>query len=143
MTARDRVDHSMAAESLVAAVSSAFGLLALALAAVGLCGLVAYMTSQRTHEIGVRMALGARGAEVRRLVLGNSLRLVLLGVALGVPAALALAQVVSGLLYEVEPFDPIVLAASASTLLAVAVVAALVPAARAARVDPMKALRAE
>jgi predicted permease len=143
MTARDRVDHSLAAENMVAAVSSAFGLLALALAAVGLGGLVAYMTSQRTHEIGVRIALGARHADVRRLVLGNSFRLVLLGAALGAPAALALAQLVSGLLYEVGPFDPIVLTASASTLLAVALLAALVPATRAARVDPMKALRAE
>jgi predicted permease len=143
LTARDRVDQSLAAENMVAAVSSAFGLLALALAAVGLCGLVAYTTSQRTHEIGVRMALGARHADVRRLVLGHSFRLVLLGAALGVPGAFALAQLVSGLLYEVEPFDPLVLAASGSTLLAVALVAALVPAARAARVDPMKALRAE
>jgi ABC-type antimicrobial peptide transport system permease subunit len=89
------------------------------------------------------MALGARHADVRRLVLGNSVRLVLLGAVLGIPAALALAQLVSGLLYEVEPFDPLVLAASASTLLAVGLAAALVPAARAARVDPMKALRAE
>ena len=102
MTAHDRVDASLATENMVAKLSSIFGLVALALAAVGLSGLVAYMTAQRTQEIGVRMALGAGTREVRRLVLGNTIRLVALGAGIGIPAALALARLLSGLLYQVE-----------------------------------------
>ena len=102
MTAHDRVDASLATENMVAKLSSIFGLLALALAAVGLCGLVAYMTAQRTQEIGIRMALGAGTREVRRLVLGNTIRLVAVGAGIGIPAALALARLLSDLLYQVE-----------------------------------------
>ena len=143
MTADDRVDASLAAENMVAKLSSVFGLVALALAAVGLSGLVAYMTAQRTQEIGVRMALGAGTREVRRLVLGNTIRLVALGAGIGIPAALALARLLSGLLYQVEPYDPVVLSLSVGVLVCVALVAGYLPAQRAARVDPIKALRAE
>jgi predicted permease len=143
MTAHDRVDASLATENMVAKLSSIFGLVALALAAVGLSGLVAYMTAHRTQEIGVRMALGAGRREVRRLVLGNTMRLVALGAGIGIPVALALARLLSGLLYQVEPYDPVVLSLSLGVLVCVALVAGYLPAQRAARVDPIKALRAE
>jgi ABC-type antimicrobial peptide transport system permease subunit len=120
-----------------------FGLLALALAAVGLCGLVAYMSTQRTQEIGIRMALGASRRDVRRLVLGHTVWLVALGAALGTPAALALARLVSGLLYEVEPYDPVVFSTNLGVLACVALVAGYLPARRAARVDPLSALRTD
>jgi len=143
MTARDRVDASLATPNMVATLSSVFGLLALALAAVGLSGLVAYMTTQRTQEIGIRMALGAGRRDVRRLVLGNTLRPVAFGAAVGIPVALALARLLSGLLYQVEPFDPVVLSLSLGLLAAAALVAGYLPAYRAVRVDPIKALRVE
>jgi ABC-type antimicrobial peptide transport system permease subunit len=142
-TARDRVKASLAGQDAVAAISSVFGILALALAAVGLSGLVAYMTTQRTHEIGIRMALGAGRRDVRRLVLGASVRLVTIGATLGMAAALALSRLLSGLLYQVEPYDPIVLSLSLGVLVAATLAAAYLPAARAARIDPVAALRAE
>ena len=93
MTARDRVDASLATQNMIARVSSVFGLLALALAAVGLYGLVAYMTTQRTQEIGIRIALGAGRRQVRRLVLGDTVRLVAVGAGLGIRRRSALARV--------------------------------------------------
>jgi predicted permease len=143
MTARERVDASLAAPNMVARVSSVFGLLALVLAAVGLSGLVAYMTTQRTQEIGIRMALGAGRRDVRRLVLVHALRPVALGAAVGIPAALALARLLSGLLYQVQFFDPVVLLLSLGVLAAAALVAGYLPAHRAVRVDPIEALRVE
>jgi predicted permease len=141
--ARDRVDASLAAENTIARVASLFGLLALTLAAVGLCGLVAYMSNQRTREIGIRMALGAEHRDVRRMVMGQTAWLVTLGAVLGTPAALALARLLSGLLYEVEPYDPIVLSLNLAILACVALVAGYLPARRATRIDPNGALRAE
>jgi putative ABC transport system permease protein len=101
------------------------------------------MTMQRTQEIGIRIALGADSGNVRRLVLGNTLRLVALGAALGIPVALGLARLLSGLLYQVGPYDPVVWSLSLGMLASVALIAGYLPSQRATRVDPITALRAE
>ena len=141
--ARDRVDASLVAERMIAKLSAVFGLLALALAGVGLYGLVAYMTTQRRGEIGIRMALGAGRRDVRRLVLRDTVMLVALGAGLGIPAALAGARLLSKLLYQVGPSDPIAVSLSIGALACVAIVAGYLPARRATQVDPAHALRAE
>ncbi|MGH8636882.1 MAG: ABC transporter permease, partial [Burkholderiales bacterium] len=141
--ARDRVAASMMAETMIAKLSAAFGLLALALAGIGLYGLVAYMTIQRTGEIGLRMALGAERRDVRRLVLRDTVRLAALGAAIGIPAALAASRLLSNLLYQVGPSDPVAVSLSIVALSCVVIVAGLLPARRAAHVDPANALRAE
>ena len=140
---RDQVDASLAVERLIARLSAAFGLLALALAAVGLYGVIAYVTSQRTGEIGIRMALGGDRRHVRWLVGRDTTRLVLIGVAIGLPIALAGARLLASQLYEVGPADPIALLLGVATLSLVALVAGYVPARRAARVNPLVALRSE
>jgi len=119
------------------------GTLALALAAVGVYGVVAYSVSQRTHEIGVRMAIGARPNDVVRLMLGEGGRLAVAGVAAGSLVALAAARLMRGLLFEVSATDPLTFGAVAAGLLAVALLASYIPARRATRVDPMIALRGE
>jgi putative ABC transport system permease protein len=120
-----------------------FAAIALFLAAVGLYGVVAYSVSQRTQEIGLRMAIGAQRRDVLRLVVGGGMKLALVGVAIGVGSALALAGLVRTMLFQVEPFDPTSYSATAIVLLAVAALACYVPARRAMRVDPIIALRQE
>jgi predicted lysophospholipase L1 biosynthesis ABC-type transport system permease subunit len=117
--------------------------IALLLGAVGLYGVIAYVVGRREQEIGVRVALGAGGAQVARLVVGQSLRLALAGVGAGLVVALAGTHVLRTLLFEVSPMDPVTLGAVALILIGVALVASWVPARRAARIDPMVALRAE
>ena len=126
-----------------AAAFTAFGAVALVLAAVGLYGVVAYAVAQRTGEFGIRLALGARGADVARLVLGQGVRTALVGALLGVVGAAAAGRLLRAQLHGVGTIDPLTLAAVALLLGAVAVVAAWLPARRAARVDPIAALRAE
>jgi ABC-type antimicrobial peptide transport system permease subunit len=116
---------------------------ALLLGAVGLYGVIAYVVGQREQEIGVRVALGAAGGQVARLIVGQSLRLALAGVGAGLVAALAVTRVLRALLFEVSPTDPVTLGAVVVVLVAVALLASWLPARRAARVDPMVALRAE
>jgi putative ABC transport system permease protein len=120
-----------------------FGSLALTLAAIGVYGVMAYTVSQRTRELGIRLALGARTGSVRTLVLRQGLGIALLGVGLGLGGALALGRLLTSLLYDVSPADPRVLGAAALTLSAVSAFASLVPAIRATRVDPIDALRSE
>jgi predicted permease len=142
-TLRDQVDGSILPERLVARLSMVFGLLALALAAVGLYGVVAYVTAQRTGEIGIRMALGAGAREVRRLVLRDTFRLVLAGVTIGLPLALVVARLLASQLYQIGPADPVAVATGMIALSLTALVAGYLPAWRASRVDPLTALRNE
>jgi putative ABC transport system permease protein len=124
-------------------LASVFAGAAVALAALGLFGLVAYVSAQRMRELAIRMALGAQPADIGRLVLGQGLRLGLLGTLLGLAGAAAGGRLASGMLFQVAPADPGVLAAVAAMLLAVTLTASWLPARRAARIDPMAALRAE
>ncbi|HKF53361.1 MAG TPA: ABC transporter permease [Candidatus Acidoferrales bacterium] len=120
-----------------------FSAMALALAAVGIFGVISYSVSRRTHEIGIRMALGASPASVQRLVIRESVALVFFGLAVGIPAALVLTRFLSSELFDVRPADPLTFISVAVLLALVAAVAAYVPARRAMRVDPMEALRYE
>ena len=137
------VDEALMRERLMALLSTGFGALAALLAAIGLYGVVAYSVSRRSQEIGVRMALGALPRRVMGLVLRETLALVALGIACGLPVALAATRLLAGFLYGVKPGDPMVLTASVGLLLATAAIAGLIPARRAARIDPVVVLRDE
>ena len=120
-----------------------FAVVALLLAAIGVYGLMAYSVQQRTQEIGVRMALGANPRQVRRMVVIQGMKLALVGIILGVASALALARLMSSLLFGVKPWDPATIIMVAVLLSAVTLLATYLPARRASRVDPMVALRYE
>jgi putative ABC transport system permease protein len=120
-----------------------FGVIGLALAAIGLYGLLAFAVAERTREIGIRMALGGARGDILRLVLGRGLTLTLTGLALGVALAAALSRLLASLLIGVDPWDPVTFAGVAGLLAAVAVLACALPARRAAHVDPIVALRSE
>jgi putative ABC transport system permease protein len=137
------VSESMAQRRFSMLLLGLFALIALFLASVGLYGVVAYTVGQRTQEIGVRMAIGARASDVMRMVLGGGMKLAAAGVAIGIAAALALSRLVASMLYEVTPFDPASYAATILVLLAVSAMACYLPARRAMRVDPLVALRQE
>ena len=142
-TMQDVVDATVARPRTVAVLLTAFAVLALTLAAVGVYGVMAYSVDRRTREIGVRIALGATPQSVFRLVLGQALRLVGVGVVIGLVAAGGLTRLLETLLYETKPLDPWTFAATAVLLIFVAALASYVPARRGTRVAPVEALRAE
>jgi predicted permease len=142
-TLSEQVDRSLNTEKLLADLAGFFGIVALLLACTGLYGVVAYSVARRRNEIGIRMALGARPAEVLGAVIRESLTLVALGLALGLPLALACGRLVSHQLYGVTATNPLFMSGSAAVLLATALVASLIPGRRAALLDPLIALREE
>jgi ABC-type antimicrobial peptide transport system permease subunit len=136
-------DESLLQERLISTLATAFGILALVLSAVGLYGVLAYSVARRTSEIGLRMALGALPGDVVWSVLRQTLWLVGIGLAAGIPASIFLAKLVRSLLYGVTPTDALAQVSAAALLAAVAVAASYLPARRAGRIDPMIALRYE
>jgi predicted permease len=137
------VANSIAKQRLAMILLSVFSALALVLSAIGIYGVISYLTGQRTHEIGIRVALGASRSEVLRMVIGEGMRITLIGVGIGIAAALGLTRLISQLIYGVGAYDPITFVGVAVLLTGVALLACYIPARRAMRVDPMIALRYE
>lgn len=142
-TMQEVLDNSLAARRFTMILLGVFAALALALACVGIFGVISYLVGQRTHEIGVRMALGAQRRDVLRLVLGEGVRMALIGAFIGVAAALSLARLMTSELFGVTAHDPLTFAAVTLLLVLVALVACYIPARRAMQVDPIIALRCE
>jgi len=142
-TLDERISGTLTSERMTSWLLTAFGLLALALAAVGIYGVLAFAVSQRTHEIGIRMALGAQQRDVLSLVLQQGMRLAVTGIALGLALALALARLLRTMLFDVSPSDPLTFAAIPLLLAGVVTLACFLPALRASRIDPIEALRCE
>jgi predicted permease len=142
-TLKQEADDSVAQQHLMAVLSGFFGGLALLLTAIGLYGVMAYVVTQRTHEIGIRMALGAQQASILRLVIRDAATVLVAGVAAGLLGSIWISRFVKDLLFRVAPNDPSTLALAIVVLVAIALFACYVPARRATRVDPMVALRYE
>jgi ABC-type antimicrobial peptide transport system permease subunit len=143
MTLSEQLDRNFNQDRLIARLTEIFGLLALVLACVGLYGVTAYSVARRTSEIGIRMALGADRMRVLRLVLRGAMLQLGLGLAVGIPVALAGGRLLSSQLYGVKTYDPVILTLAAAVLSACALAAGFVPAQRAASIEPMRALRTE
>lgn len=137
------ISESLASQRFFMIVLGVFAVVALQLASIGIYGVISYVVGQRTREIGIRMALGAQRREILRLILGSGGRLALAGAAVGLVAALGLTRLMVSLLYGVSATDPLTLASVSALLIFVALMASYIPARRAARVDPMVALRYE
>jgi putative ABC transport system permease protein len=143
MTLREAIGKSTIDSQFDSILVLAFAIIALVLAAAGLYGVLAYLVTQRTGEIGIRIALGARRESVLRLVMIDGLRPALIGLAVGLAGSAGVVRLIRSMLYETSPLDPAVFAAVAATLLLVAALACMLPAWRASRLDPMQALRME
>jgi predicted permease len=142
-TVKESLSFFLSEPRFIAKLFSLFSILALVLAAVGIYGVLSQRVAQRTQEIGIRVALGARRDDVLKLIIGEGLRLTLVGIAIGIAGSLALARFLSSMLYGVTPTDPLTVAAVSCLLLLVALLACYLPARRAVRLDPLTALRCE
>jgi ABC-type lipoprotein release transport system permease subunit len=138
-TQKQETSAALSQENLFARLTIVFGLLALLLAMIGLYGTTAYSVTRKTHEIGIRMALGANPANVLGMVIRQGITLALIGVAVGTVAALGVTRLISSMIFGVTPYDPITFILVAAVLVAVALLACFIPARRAMRVDPMVA----
>ena len=139
----DQVDLNFSQQKLIAKLTSLFGLLALVLASVGLYGVTAYSVERRTNEIGVRMALGADRLNILTLVLRGALMQMGIALAIGIPVTIAAGRAMATQLFGIKPYDPRILLMTSATLAFAAFLAAVVPARRAATLDPIRALRTE
>jgi ABC-type antimicrobial peptide transport system permease subunit len=137
------LERDVARERIIAYLASAFALLALLLACVGLYGVLSYTVTRRTQELGVRIALGARPADLTRMVIGDGSRVVLAGIAAGIIAAAMVGRLVTSLLAGVTAYDPMTFVGVALSLILVTLAASYLPARRASRIDPATALRTE
>jgi ABC-type antimicrobial peptide transport system permease subunit len=142
-TQTEQINANLSQEHLFAALTVAFGVLALLLASVGVYGVMAYTVARRTNEIGVRMALGAQTWEVRRMILRESTVLAILGIGIGLLVSLAATRYITSMLYGVTPSDPLTFSGAVLLLLVVALVSGWWPARHASRLEPMVALRHE
>jgi ABC-type antimicrobial peptide transport system permease subunit len=142
-TEREQINASMQMERTLATLTTAFGVLALVLASVGIYGIMAYTVSQRTNEIGIRLALGAMPGQIRGMILSESTWITAAGLVAGVAGALALTRLIKSMLFGIAPYDPVTVTAAVLLLLGVALLASWIPARRAAGVEPMEALRHE
>jgi ABC-type antimicrobial peptide transport system permease subunit len=142
-TLEAQLDETLLTDRLIAMLSAGFGVLATLLASIGLYGVMAVLVARRTKELGIRLALGAQPGRVTWMVMREVLLLLLVGLAVGIPAALAIGRYVAGQLYGVQPHDPAIAGLTVLLLAAVSIAAGLIPARRASRIDPILALRAE
>jgi predicted permease len=142
-TLEEQVDRSIATPSLIARLSSFFGLLAAFLACLGIYGLLSYSVARRTSELGIRLALGAQSHNVLWLILRESVFLVVLGLAVGIPIALSATHILKSLLYQLSPLDPTAISVAIAVVAAMTVAAAWLPARRATKINPLQALRTE
>jgi ABC-type antimicrobial peptide transport system permease subunit len=142
-TLQQQVDRSFDQQRAVASLAGLFGMVALALAAIGLYGVTAYSVAQRTNEIGIRVALGANRGSVIGMVLAGAFRRVMIGLVLGLPLAVGAGRLLSAQLYGVNYWDPAALAVAALSLTVCALAATMIPATRAASIAPMRALRVQ
>jgi ABC-type antimicrobial peptide transport system permease subunit len=143
VTVNQTIGRTLGLDRVLTGFSGFFGALATLLVSVGIYGIMAYAVVRRTREIGIRLAIGAQHGNVVRLIVGESLLLVLVGVAIGVPAAIGAGKFVATFLFGLTPLDPLVLTAAAGLMLLVSAAAAYFPARSATRIDPLIALRAE